>query len=47
MNKFTVTALSVAILGASVASASALTLPSGSVITGDGDVVQAAESPTT
>ena len=47
MSKFCVTALSVAILGVSMVSASALTLPSGSVITDEGEVVQASESPTT
>ena len=40
-------ALATAALTLSIASVSALTLPSGSVITEDGDVVQAAESPTT
>lgn len=47
MNKLHLAALSLAFLGMSAVSASALTLPSGTVITGDGDVVQAAESPTT
>ena len=47
MNKLKVTAISIAVLGFSVVSASALTLPSGSVITADGEVVQASESPTT
>jgi len=47
MKKFNVTALSIAILGISVVYASALTLPSGSVITDEGEVVQASESPTT
>ena len=47
INKVKVTVMSIALLGFSVVSASALTLPSGSVITEDGDVVQASQSPTT
>ena len=47
MNKSKLTAIIIALYGASAVSASALTLESGSVITPDGDVVAASESPTT
>ena len=47
MKKLKMTMLSIAILGATLGTASALTLKSGSVITADGEVVQASESPTT